>query len=633
MASGEQPNGMLTPMTVGEARTRLDSTLSAALQANQANRLDEAQRLVRQVLEIDPGCLPAKLLLGVLYAKRNEAARATALLNEVLDADPSSFDALMWLSTLARRRNDLSEAITYGRKALEVRPSEAHAYNNLGLCLLDSSRSFEAIAYFEKAVSLRPESSRFIHNLGLALQRRGRDAEAAAAFRRALALSSGSLDSLLSLSESLLNQNDVTGAENLARRAVDLAPESAPAHLILAGALIENNRPKDAERHLAKGMALDPTDDHTLLIGIRQQSLGRIEQAQECFRRSIEREPRQGYAYLYLFQNQRASANDRPLIDQMYNVARDGDLPPTELSALHYGLGKALEDLGEYEGAMRHYDKANTLAFEMKFGEQEFDRADCARHVDRMISELTPEKLSEVAASPTESAVPIVIVGMMRSGTTLLEQILSSHADIRAAGEQRFWAVNWQKAFPPPENAFHPRRAAQLGREYLGTLMTLHPDAPRITDKMPGNYLVAGLIQYALPNARIIHVRRHPVDTCLSIYATFNRSHVEFAHRRENIVFAYKQYQRLMEHWRAILPPDRFMEVDYEAVVSDRVWVMRDVVRFLGLEWDEALLHHEKNVRAVTTPSAWQVRQPIYSTSVERWRKFEPWLGEFCELL
>jgi len=255
------------------------------------------------------------------------------------------------------------------------------------------------------------------------------------------------------------------------------------------------------------------------------------------------------------------------------------------------------------------------------------------RLVDQMISVLDQEQFKEGAPSPSDSEVPVVVVGMMRSGTTLVEQILSSHADVLPAGEQRFWALNWQRAFAGENGGFLPRRAAQVGREYLGKLVTMYPDAPRITDKMPGNYLVAGLIHFALPNARIIHMRRHPVDTCISIYGTFNRAHVEFAHNRENIVFAYQQYQRLMDHWRSVLPPSRFLEVDYEQLVSDRLDVARELVKFLGLEWDEAVLHHEKNVHAVSTPSAWQVRQPVYTSSVERWRRFEPWLGAFAELL
>jgi hypothetical protein len=209
----------------------------------------------------------------------------------------------------------------------------------------------------------------------------------------------------------------------------------------------------------------------------------------------------------------------------------------------------------------------------------------------------------------------------------LVEQILSSHPKVGGAGEQRFWP-NHRPELLREGADFHG-----LGRQYVDRLQHVAPGFERVVDKMPSNYELCGPIHISLPKAKIIHMRRHPVDTCISIYTTPNRVPISFAYNRANIVFAYRQYRRLMAHWRSVLSPDAFLEVDYEAVVSDREGQVRRIAEFLELEWSDALLHHESTERNVLTPSLWQVRQPIYTSSIQRWKRYEPWLREFAELL
>ena len=209
---------------------------------------------------------------------------------------------------------------------------------------------------------------------------------------------------------------------------------------------------------------------------------------------------------------------------------------------------------------------------------------------------------------------PVFIVGLPRSGTTLAEQILSSHPAVAAGGELQFWRVRALELRRFMSGAPDPAALSQAADDYFALLRGVGPSAKRVTDKAPLNYEELGLIRLALPGARIVHCRRNPVDTALSIYFT------EFA----DIVFMYRQYERLMAHWRRILPPDKFLELDYER---------RRLVAFSGLEWEDACLEHERNARIVRTASVWQARQPIYTTSVGRWRRYEPWLGELRELL
>jgi hypothetical protein len=214
---------------------------------------------------------------------------------------------------------------------------------------------------------------------------------------------------------------------------------------------------------------------------------------------------------------------------------------------------------------------------------------------------------------------------MMRSGTTLTEQILSSHPKVKGGGELFFWSENALRALSGDK--------APFGAEYVELLKKIGPEEERVTDKMPSNYRFVGLIHSALPNARLIHVRRSPVDTCLSIWATPNHLPSEGGHIKRDIVFVYKEYLRMMEHWRSVLPKNRFFEVDYEELVANREPVTRRMVEFCGLKWDDACLSPERNTRTISTPSLWQARQPIYNSSVERWRNFEPWLGDFRDLL
>jgi hypothetical protein len=304
-----------------------------------------------------------------------------------------------------------------------------------------------------------------------------------------------------------------------------------------------------------------------------------------------------------------------------------------EMSAIRYSLGKSLEDLGEYETSMSQYDKANRLARRFKLGGEAPDVSQIDQMVDEAIRLFSADLLGQEFKGRSESELPVLIFGMTRSGTTLLEQILSCHAEVWAAGEQPFWMALSSEFGGQLPTTIDLNRVAQLGREYVDGLEKLAPGSKRITDKRPGNWMSAALIHLALPNARLIHCRRQPIDNAISIWTTGNSAIPEGAHEKAGLVKVFQGYLRLMDHFRKVLPANRFLEVDYEDLVSDFEAVTRRVVAFCGLEWDDSCLHPEWNKRAVHTPSLWQVRQPIFQSSVNRWKKFEPWLGDFRPLI
>lgn len=606
-----------------------DRLLEAAERAHRSGQTDEALRQASAALDLDSTSVTAKFLLGLAYARKRDYSNAESMLREVLGVDPDAFEALVSLSTVLRDVGKLDESIVLGRQAVALRPNEAQAHNNLGRSFLAAKRLAEAAGAFVSATEIQPRFAAAHHNLGKTRQLEGKDRDASASFAQALALAP-SLENILAYGQIQLTLGNVDDAIKHAQKAVSLSPRSATAQLLLCGALTRNNQGAEAESHLRRAIELDTEGREALQIAFRQRPLGHIDEANASFRKAIEQNPRCVSAYTSLVQNQKVTEADRDLVTALHALLEDREVTPPELASIHFGLGKALEDLAEFADSMRHYDEANRITREIKLGDLRFDPKRYAATVDRMI-DLFPSQLPlNLAAEPSD--LPVLIIGMMRSGTSLAEQILSSHTEVAGAGELLFWPNNWPRILGPRGDSLEMEVLARLGREYIEELRAFAPTAKRVTDKMPGNYIFAGSIHLALPNARLIHMRRNPVDTCISIWATPNHTPHEGGHQKAGIAFVYKEYMRLMEFWRKVLPQGRFLEVDYEELVSNPERTIRKMLSFCGLEWDEACLHPQENRRLVTTPSTWQIRQPFYGTSVARWRRFEPWLGEFHEL-
>ncbi len=607
--------------------------MSAAQAAHAAGDLRESERMFRQLTAVNAEDWEAKLFLGIVVAKKGDGTAASRLLQEVLGQNPSSFEAQFWLSILRRKEGRLPEAIELARKAAALQPQSPIAQNNLGVCEMEARNLEGAAAAFARSSQLRPNDPTVLFNLGTCLGLVGRDEQALEILRRAAGLAPNSLDIRLLIAKTLLNLNELGGAIKEGYAALRLDPNSASVHRLLGLALMHQGRAKAAREHVDRALAIEPNEGSAYAtLGSILQSSGSIAESNEAFRRSIELEPKQGHAYFSLVHNHRLCEEDREILTRMEGLVAEGALPPKEVSSLEYGLGKGYEDLAEYEKAMTHYDEANRLARRLKFGGSPYDARQASAATDLKMRRYTRAFFEAACPRGLMTDVPIFIVGMMRSGTTLVEQILSSHPDVAAGGEQEFWSKRGLECIGSngePDLV----KLRVLSREYQKHLVAIDPEALHVTDKMPANYLYLGLIHAAFPNARIVHTRRSPADTAISIYATPNRARIDYAHDKASIVAAYKEYARLMDHWRTVLPADRFMEVRYEDLVDDRGKVTRALAEFLDLPWHDSMLTPESNDRSVVTPSVWQVRQPMYRTSIERWRRFEPWLGPFGELL
>ena len=617
------------------ATERRDAIFLRAALAWQSDRLEEAEALCNEVLAIDRRYAAAVQLLAMIAARTGRNAIAITLFRNVIALDPRLVDARNQLAALLRGELHFSEAIAVGREAVRLAPQDAATHSQLGVSCLGARQLADAVACFERAVALAPEVAALHYNLGHARQLEGREREAAAALRASIALEPDFAEAHVRLGQLELLAGRRDEAEQCFDRAQVLLPASARGRMKLARAFLDIGRPEAAERCARAAIALDPDADdaHRLLAEILQQ-LGRFDDAVASFGRTIERRPNCTEAYLGMVLSKRIGETEAPMLERLRSLLGDKSLSGRDCARVHYALGKAADDREDYAGAMQHFDEANEIAAEeLRRSGRAIDRTEHAANIDRLIETFDAEFLARRAPLGSPSELPVLIVGMIRSGTTLVEQIVSSHPAVGAGGELRFWGDRGARIADVETGAMGEAAARELAKSYDRLLRSFAPGALRVTDKMPTNFLLLGLIHLIFPRARVIHCRRHPVDTLLSMYFTPYTRSPDYAHDRGNLVFYYQQYTRLMAHWRAVLGADRFLEVEYENVVADREGAARRMVDFCGLPWDAACLQPERNARAVATPSLWQVRQPVYRSSVARWRHYEPWLGEFRRLM
>ena len=364
------------------------------------------------------------------------------------------------------------------------------------------------------------------------------------------------------------------------------------------------------------------------LLGNLLSELGRFEEARACFERTVAIAPLLAGSYYDLVRCRRITNDDGLLLQMQATLATPG-LEAAQRHRLHLAIGKAADDLGDYALAMQHFDAADVV----RRGSSAFDAAAFSTEIDRLIARCAPELIARAPELGSHDVTPALIIGMPRSGTTLVEQIISMHPEVGAGDELNFWnerGLVWHRSGEAGnEKPFLAKAAA----DYLGVLHAIAPKAALVTDKMPFNFLWAGLIHLAFPRAIIIHCRRAAVDTALSIHQTHFHPTLAFPTGGAELVAYFRGYQRLTDHWRSVLPADRFIEVDYEELTRAPEPVIRRMIAACGLEWNDACLRPESNPRVVKTPSKWQTRQPIYCSSVARWRRYEPWLGPLRALV
>jgi len=520
-----------------------------------------------------------------------------------------------------------ADAVGPLRQAAAMQPGNAAILHDLGLACLESGHVGEAIAALQAAIGVNPRYADAHLRLGIALEAAGAPEAALGAYRRATDVLPGLADARYRAGDLLASLGRMEEATLAYRRAAASAPKTLLGRIAAAKAKLAENRDDEAEKMLRQALALDRENAVALeLLGNILADSGRFEEARALFLRAIGRDRLRAGCFYDVARCRRIGPQDAALIGQMRDAAAMAGLEPAQRARVHLALGKAADDLGNPEDAMRHFDAAETL----RNGLVRFDPAVFEARVDRIVACFTDDFCARADTRP--GSAPILIVGLPRSGTTLVEQIFSAHPAVQAGGELPFWnerGRDWQEGGgAAPDAAF----LAEAASAYLLMAQSLARGA-RLTDKNPLNFQWAGMIHAALPQAVIVHCRRAPIDTALSIHQTHFSPRMYFPTGGEALVRYVRAYQRLMAHWRRVLPADRFVEIDYEALTAEPETVIRRMISACGLAWNDACLRPEDNARVVKTPSKWQARQAIYRSSAGRWRAYEPWLGELRGLL
>lgn len=534
------------------------------------------------------------------------------------------------LATHLLRGGRTADAIGPLRSAASFQPSDPIIQHDLGLACLEVGLIPDAVLAFRRAVASHPGYADAYFRLGIALEKLGDIAGAVGAYDRATEINPTLTEVWFRAGALVYALGHIDEALACYRRASATGGKTGFGRLGKARALLIEDRNQEAEMVLRKMLAMAPKDAmaHDQLGNLLSE-FGRFEEARECFQRAIALEPLLSGSYYELVRcRPLTSAEDRVLPEMLAALATPG-LEAAQRMRLHLAIGKAAEDFGEYELAMRHFDEADRVRRSFAL----FDPTAFSSEVDRLIARCTPEWLSSASELSSSDATPVFILGMPRSGTTLVEQIVSSHPEVQAGGELNFWnryGKEW-RCIDGVET--EPEFIARAANDYRGVLRAIAPKAARVSDKMPFNFLWAGLIHVTFPRATILHCRRAPVDTALSIHQTHFHQNLAFPTGGEELVSYFRSYRRLTDHWRNVLPADRFIEVSYEDLTREPEPTIRRVIAACGLAWSDVCLHPEGNGRPVRTPSKWQARQPIYRTSIERWRHYESWLGPLRELV
>jgi tetratricopeptide (TPR) repeat protein len=670
-----------------------------AVADHRAGRLDAAKRLYEQVLAAVPGQTDALHALGLLHQQCGRGAEAIALLKRAADSRPGSAQILNDLGGVLLGLGEQDAAAERFAEAVAIEPRFAVAQYNLGLtrmrqgdperavgcfeaavrlapgnvtaqlmlgnALDDAGRGADAVAQYRRLARIAPALPQVWYNLGLSLKAKGQLEEAAQAFRQAIACDPRLAAAHNNLATTLMKLGRTAEAAQCFERAVALDPDLAEAHVGFASALQEGGNLERAAQHLRRALALKPdTVAYLAQLGSCLSLLGDTEEAMVHLRRALDLDPGSAevrsalgmaYAFQGRFEDSTAEYDKalsiRPVFPEaLYGRVRnskayrteseaarlqallsDATMSVSDKAALHFALGEIHEDLGDYARSFGHYRQGNELIH----ARLPFDREAWRSEIDSLMRTFTGEFFAERRWLGSDSRLPIFIFGMPRSGTTLVEQILSAHPGVAGGGELMHFpqmADTLQESFglsaPYPKGAAEvgSAQAAEMIRYYLGRLQKKHPGYAHVTDKLPGNFLRLGLIALLFPRARFIHCRRDPMDTCLSCYfLKFQQAH-PYSYRLADLGFYHRGYERLMAHWRRVLPVN-MLEVDYEAVVARQEETSRRLVAHCGLDWDDRCLDFHESDRNVRTASLAQVRQPMYGTSVERWRRFEPFLG------
>jgi tetratricopeptide (TPR) repeat protein len=606
----------------------LRANLGEVLRQN--GKLDDAAKELEKSIELQADNAQALNNLGIIHYDRRKFQEAVDLYKRALEARPNMAEALNNLGNALRITGDVDGAMNAYQDALTYREVYPEAYNNLGTLLQQDKRLEEAEHALRKAVAQNPRYIEAYNNLATLQAAQKKEVDALRVLGDALKIAPKNPQTLLITAKIQLRRGSHAAAEQAARLALQEEPENAEALTVLGQVLHETDRYDEALQMLERAVKANPNSPEALnFYGVALKSVGRLDEAREYILKALKLNEGMFGAYANLNDLVDFSEGEgEQLFNKMDAIFESATNPEADqFLALHFAYGKALDDRGEHERALKHYITGG----KMKRAQLEYNEAETFGFFDAIRDAVPKEAFENRKYEGLDDDRPVFIIGMPRSGSTLVEQILSSHPQVYGAGEVKYLSraiAQLRDRFPSLPK--YPQMMAKLtpaqldivAKKYLDALTAGAGDAERVTDKLLTNYFFVGLIHMLYPNARFVNTQRDPVDTCLSGFTKLFKDDMPHSYDLSELGRYYGKYRELMEHWHKVLPTGVLTTVQYEDVVADTEKEAKALIEFLGLEWDPKCLDFHKSDRPVKTASVAQVRKPIYKTAVKRWKKY-----------
>ncbi len=605
----------------------------------QHGELDHARKNLERALELVPDNAQAHNNLGIVQFESEDFEAAVQSYERAIQLNPEFPEAYNNLGNGLRAAGRADEALPAYEKALQGREVYPEVYNNLGTALREIGKDDQAEHAFGKAIAQNPRYMEAYNNLAMLYLAKDRTLDALRLLADALKIEDQHVPTLLSVVRVQIRRNNMETAELAINQILAKDRDNVEALVMLGQVYHDTDKYEPAIEALERALAIKPDSPDALnYYGITLKSVGRLDEARDAIRKAVSLQPKMYGAYASL--NDLVDyAEEDALFDAMTTAMAEAEEPEhRRYMPLHFALGKALEDRKCYPEALNHY----MIGAKTKRAELSYNPEESGKFFTDIAKVFTKETFANRKTEGNGDNRPVFIVGMPRSGSTLVEQILSSHPATYGAGEVKYLSQAMGMVrdrfpglprFPEMVDDLNAFQLGNIADSYLKLLGQGAEGSARITDKLLTNFYFVGLIHLILPNAKIIHTSRNPIDTCLSAYTKLFKDDMAHSYDFAELGGYYRKYQALMKHWEDVLPAGVMKTVQYEDVTADVEGSARALIDFIGIEWDEACIDFHKSSRPVKTASVVQVRKPVYQTSVERWRRYGDGLAPLVEAL
>ncbi len=603
--------------------------------AQQAGELARAERLYLQVLDLESGNIHALNLLGMLSVNSFRPREAVGYLTRALSIHYDDPQSHANIALAYKDQGNTKLAVRHFRESIRLNPDNPVVHNNLGNVLRLLEQPQAAIRSYESALKLQRDFAECWSNLAAALNEAGEFEPGLRAVGKALQLDPGLAQAWNNKGDILFSQARYSDALECYIKATELSPKYSAALINMARVQRDMNAPDDAVETLGKVLTIEPRNPQAhQVMGVLREQMGDRESAANCFQAAIDVAPEMTVAHYYLAQVKGRKSTDQEFA-AMLTLWDDEDLTPHNRMYLAFGLSRVYEQRGRHDEAFAYLAEGNRIKAEAR----PYDDEETARYIESIAAQAEAAIARFGIGNGSRDSRPVFVLGMPRSGTSLTEQILASHSEVAGAGELSYAYDTVHrirdmtgKAFPENMEMLSAEQFRALGEYYISRHSAEDLALRYLVDKTPLNFQYIGVLGLALPRARFIHCHREPVANCFAIHRMPFDDKQTYAHDLSALGKYYTRYWNLMRRWKTLFP-DRILDVCYEDTVADIERQSRRMLEFLGLPFEDAVLKFYANRRLVKTPSASQVREPIYSDSIKAWKRYEKHLAPLVENL